>query len=431
METQQQITGHKKKKTRFFETYISKVLKQVSDNNGITSNSKQQLNSALCIIARVLSETVGKLTEIAHKKTLSEKEVINALAMVLPGELSKNAIGEGTKAVEKFQRTPGKGSRQDKAGIIFPPSIAEKFLRGFGYSKIMVTSSAPVCLAAALEYITAEILELASNSAKDHKHVRITIRDIELGVRNDCELNNFFVKYKITFLGGGSQPFIHPSLLVKKNRKKKKISATAEPGVKKPHRFRPGTVSIREIRKFQKMSNCLTFAKFPFEKAVRGVVNTNNTRWCTMKISKEVFIVLQYFIEQSIVNVLRNANYAAIHAGRVKLMPNDINFVCAVQNGNDNPYSTKDNNVSPTISEEESVEESVEEELVEEELVEEELVEEESVEEESVEEELVEEELVEEESVEEELEEEEIEEDELEEEEIEEEELEEEELEEE
>ena len=55
-------TVNKKKKSRFFETYISKVLKQVSDKNGITSNSKQQLNSALCIVARTVSSMVVRLT---------------------------------------------------------------------------------------------------------------------------------------------------------------------------------------------------------------------------------------------------------------------------------------------------------------------------------------------------------------------------------
>ena len=76
----------KKKKTRFFETYISKVLKQVSDSNGITSNSKQQLNSALCLISRMIATTVITLTEMAKKKTMSEKEIKNAILIVLPAK---------------------------------------------------------------------------------------------------------------------------------------------------------------------------------------------------------------------------------------------------------------------------------------------------------------------------------------------------------
>ena len=218
-------TSLRKKRSRFFETYITKLLKQVSDTNGITTNSKQQLNSAICIISKILSTHIISLTEIAKKKTISEKEVKNALRIVFSGDLAKNAITSGEKAVEKFEtnvlgNTKG-NSRQEKAGIIFPPAILEKFLRNFGYSNFMLTSQAPVYLAAAIEYLTAEILENSSSYANDNKRVRISIRDLELGVRNDKELNDFFIKNNITFLGGGVSPFIHFSLLPKKNRVKR------------------------------------------------------------------------------------------------------------------------------------------------------------------------------------------------------------------
>ena len=353
----------KKKRSRFFETYNTKLLKQVSDTNGITTNTKQQLNSAICLISKILSSKIIFLTEVAKKKTMSEKEVKNALKIVFTGELAKNAIIAGQKAVDKTENnglgnTKG-SSRQEKAGIIFPPAILEKFLRNFGYSKFMLTSQSPVYLAAAIEYLTAEILENASSYAKDNKRVRISIRDLEMGVRNDKELNDFFIKNNITFLGGGVLPFIHSSLLAKKNRMKR-VNIKKFNGVssntdseqlidligKKKHRFRPGTVSIREIRRFQKMSNCLTFAKFPFEKLVRQVVAEHNTNENTMKISKDVFIVLQYFIEQQIVSILHNANFAAIHAGRVKLIPVDIDFICAIKDGGRNPYQINSNNYS-------------------------------------------------------------------------------------
>ena len=317
----------KKKKSRFFETYISKVLRQVSPDNGITSNSKQQLNSALCIVARELSKTVIRLTEISKKKTMSDKEVSNAVRVVFSGAMSRHSIREGEKSVLKFSAKSSKGSsRQGKAGIIFPPSIAEKFLRNFGYSKVMVTSNAPVFLAAVLEYLTAEILEMAANSATDNKRIRITIRDIQIAVGNDSELSNLFLKLNLSFLGGGVLPHIYSCLLSKKPRKKRKV--VDAPGIKKPHRFRPGTVALREIKKFQKMSNCLTFAKFPFERLVRNIVNKTNNK---MKISKDVFIILQYYIEQYVVNLLKDANAAAIHSGRVKLMIGDIKFICSLR----------------------------------------------------------------------------------------------------
>lgn len=316
----------KKKKTRFFETYISKVLKHVSVDNGITANAKQQLNSAICAISRHIARLSVRLTQISKKKTLSEKEVSNAVRLVFPGEVCVNSIAEGEESLAKFLVVDDNKnkSRQDKAGIIFPPSITEKFLREFGFTKIMVTKNAPIYLAAVLEYVTQDILQLASDMARENKRVRITIRDLELSVRTDLELNVLFDRCGITFIGGGVVPYIHQSLLVKKPRKKKKVDQPVSSG-KKPHRFRPGTVAIRDIRRFQKMSNCLIFAKHPFEQHARKIISSYNP---SMKISKNVFIILQYYIERYIIQLLRDANSAAVHCNRVKLMPTDINFIC-------------------------------------------------------------------------------------------------------
>lgn len=315
-----------RKKTRYFDIYISKVLKQVSPNNGITYNSKQQLNSAICIVAREISDLAIKLTEFSKKKTTSDKEVINSIKIIFSGDLYVNSVKEGEKSVNMFNLDINGGSRHGKAGIIFPPSITEKFLRNFGYSKLMVTNSAPIFLAAVLEYFTAEILILASKSANDNNRIRITIRDLQLSIYNDKELTLLFNKLNISFLGGGVIPFIHPCLLIKKIHKYKK----KDPEEKKSHRFRQGTVALREIKKYQNTSDCLTFARFPFERLVRLIcLNITDNQ---IKISKDVFIILQYFIEQYIVTILKNANLAAIHAGRVKVMLTDIIFVCNFKN---------------------------------------------------------------------------------------------------
>ena len=86
------------KKSHLFELYISKVLKNVSDSNGITNNAKQQLNSILIQIAKIISTKSIELTEISQKKTLAEKEIINAILLTLPEELAKNAIIHSKKS---------------------------------------------------------------------------------------------------------------------------------------------------------------------------------------------------------------------------------------------------------------------------------------------------------------------------------------------
>jgi histone H3 len=314
----------KKKKTRFFETYISKVLKQVSDSNGITSNSKQQLNSALCLISRLIATTVITLTEMAKKKTMSEKEVKNALLILLPEQLAANAILEGQKAVTSFEKVGNvKGtSRQEKASILFSPAISEKFLRNFGYSKVMVTSQAPVYMAGALEYLTSEILENASASAKDNKRIRINIRDLELGVRNDNELNMFFTNNNISFLGGGVTPFIHKSLLSKKIRNKKRCKKveTVQDGDKKKHRFRPGTVSLREIRRYQSSTDLL-IRKMPFQRLVREIAQDRGT---DLRFQNSAVIALQEASEAYLVGLFEDTNLCAIHTKRVTIMPKDM-----------------------------------------------------------------------------------------------------------
>ena len=139
---------------------------------------------------------------------------------------------------------------------------------------------------------------------------------------------NFFNKYNLKFTGGGVQPFIHPVLLKKKKRFTKKRKSN------KKHRFRPGTVCIREIKKLQKKSNCLMLPKAPFKKLSRYIINTIANYEHPLKISKDAFIIIQYFIEQQIVEIVQKSNLVAIYAGRVKLIPDDIMFVCRLLNIN-------------------------------------------------------------------------------------------------
>ena len=108
-------------------------------------------------------------------------------------------------------------SRSSRAGLQFPVGRIHRHLREGRYAD-RIGAGAPVYLAAVLEYLTAEILELAGNAARDNKRARIIPRHIQLAVRNDEELNRLLGG--VTIASGGVIPNIHSVLLPKKSQKK-------------------------------------------------------------------------------------------------------------------------------------------------------------------------------------------------------------------
>merc|ERR1719465_208380 len=108
-------------------------------------------------------------------------------------------------------------SRSARAGLQFPVGRVARLLRQ-GRHAARVGAGAPVYLAAVLEYLAAEVLELAGNAARDNKRSRIVPRHIQLAVRNDDELARLMAR--TTIAAGGVMPNIHQVLLPKKSGKK-------------------------------------------------------------------------------------------------------------------------------------------------------------------------------------------------------------------
>ncbi|XP_042856986.1 histone H3-like [Penaeus japonicus] len=97
-------------------------------------------------------------------------------------------------------------------------------------------------------------------------------------------------------------------------------SAPATGGVKKPHRYRPGTVALREIRRYQKSTELL-IRKLPFQRLVREIAQDFKT---DLRFQSSAVMALQEASEAYLVGLFEDTNLCAIHAKRVTIMPKDI-----------------------------------------------------------------------------------------------------------
>ena len=172
---------------------------------------------AVCVACLTTRET----TRTPHKTQIwflnNNHNIVNIIHFIFTSskQLHQLAIMSGK----------GKGGRGEKksttssakAGLQFPVGRIGRYLRQGKYASRM-GAGAPVYLAAVLEYLCAEILELAGNAARDNKKTRIVPRHITLAVKNDEELNKLLGG--VTIASGGVLPNIHAVLLPKKSATK-------------------------------------------------------------------------------------------------------------------------------------------------------------------------------------------------------------------
>jgi histone H3 len=97
-------------------------------------------------------------------------------------------------------------------------------------------------------------------------------------------------------------------------------SAPTAGGVKKPRRFRPGTVALREIRRYQKSSDLL-IRKAPFQRLVREIAQEMKS---DLRFQSTAVLALQEASEAYLIGLFEDTNSCAIHAKRVTIMPKDM-----------------------------------------------------------------------------------------------------------
>ncbi len=228
-----------------FKIYCGKILKQVHPEIGISG-------TALEITSNIAKMTICKIMDVANQfiqrsslQTLGEKVVESAVRIVFPGELSKHAISELRKALEKYKSYDEKNPkskkseeekksvrRNTKAGLQLDVARVQKLMNIRSVAK-RKSDKAAVAMAAAVEYLIAEVLELSGNVARDTKKARITQRHIKIAILNDEELNKFF---KNAVIGGGVLPKINEKVTENSGKKsvKKEKSEETKPKASKP-----------------------------------------------------------------------------------------------------------------------------------------------------------------------------------------------------
>ena len=174
------------------------------------------------------SSETGGLSEDPKKRHRRKLQKARSAATALSlHSMAGKEGGKGGKVGGKGGKVGGRGAkkggasmtRSKKAGLQFPVGRVHRYLKKNRLAG-RIGAGAPVYLAAVLEYLAAEILELAGNAARDNKKTRIVPRHVQLAIRNDEELNKLLAK--VTVASGGVLPNIHSVLLPKKSAKAEK-----------------------------------------------------------------------------------------------------------------------------------------------------------------------------------------------------------------
>ena len=320
----------KKKPTHSYSTYIGRLKGQFGAKVRLNCGVLQQMDRMAQVFARTLSSSAREVCISNKKKTVTDSEVQLAINLYFPENLANETVQEIEKAIKKSVRAHNKKHdapvrREVLAGLVFPVSLTEKFLREFDASKLNVGKNAPIALTAALEYVVRKVLDVSVTMSKENKKATVYPRHMFLAISNDEDLSVLIRNFNLEFMGVGVIPHIRPRLIADKAKKNtqaaRRRKSRARDSNKKSHKFLPGTVALREIRKYQK-SGELLLQKLPFDRMVREIAR--NLSEGDIHFGNGTLASIQYFIEQKVVGLLNTSVGLALHANREGVKDKDV-----------------------------------------------------------------------------------------------------------
>ena len=175
-----------------FARYIHIVLKKVNPEAQIDAHAMNNVN-------RMLHHAMAKIIEQdlvlkGDRKTYSARDVQAAVQLALPTGIAKFAVKAGIDAMFEYTTNTGVRNAADRAKLVIPPPLVKRTLRNrLSRARTQIGETAPVYLAGALEWLTADILDRSAEAAMERKKThRISPKDIALAISNDVELQIFF-----------------------------------------------------------------------------------------------------------------------------------------------------------------------------------------------------------------------------------------------
>ena len=298
----------KKKKRHYFSHHIRKILKEICPTRDITQKAKDELNEIMILTCKIIANKSLFIIKSNNKKTITESEIEASIKLVFLGQLCQKSVEEGRKCLKNYSENVNdktlKGkSRNEKADILVPPSLLDKFLKSQG---IHVSGNAPIFLAGVIEYFVSQILELANNTSINKNNVRITVYDIENGIRLDKELNSFFTINNIYLHGSGIVPYIHPNL-------KTKTSAN-------------DLKSLKIMEKVQENTDYI-FPKTCIDNKFKNYIELI---YPDVRYQKDCFSYFQDYLEKWIIEILQYSNNITLYSKKTRVSGDDIEMAASI-----------------------------------------------------------------------------------------------------